>query len=166
MPVNLLTGVNSYISIEDADAYFNMRLYSEVWMSSSQDEKAQALIMATSRIERLKIKGRKTNPAQALQFPRTIFSPNMANLFTYNYTPYCGYIVEQDVSQNVKNAVCEEALSLLKGIPKRLELQNQGVQTFTIGNLSETYNGKKLKLLSQDALDLLSSYLVGSVKIT
>ena len=58
----------------------------------------------------------------------------------FNY----GWSYEEDVSQKIKDAVCEEAFAILKfgaNANKRQELINQGVKSFNTSNLSETYNG-------------------------
>jgi hypothetical protein len=146
MPVNIVVGTNSYISLADADEYFTARLHSDLWNTAATDEKAQALITATRQIDRLPFRGVKRLSNQALAFPR---SPN------------------NDVPWRVLDAVCEEALAILKGIPKRLELQAQGVQSFTIGNLTEVYKpGGRIKLISREAGRLLRPFLIGSVRIT
>ncbi len=156
MAVNLIVGTNSYVSLEDANTYFNERLYAEAWTSETDDDKkARALITATRKIDRLIIKGVKADSDQTLQFPRSIYSEDTKL-----------WVEESEVSQSVKDAVCEEALALLKGIPKRVELQAQGVKSFSLGSLSENYgSGKIVKLISQEARELLQPYIAGSVYI-
>ena len=138
-------GVNSYVSLEKAEAYFSHRLHADAWTAASPSDKEKALMMATQRIDRLPLVRRKASKIQALAFPR---------------------FPGTEVPQKVKDAVCEEAIALLKGIPKRVELQAQGVQSFTIGNLSETYTGRTEKLLSPDARELMRPYVVRGVLIT
>lgn len=171
LAVNIIVGTNSYISVSDADAYFNLRLFSEVWTAAPEDTKAQALIMATSRIDRLTLKGKKVNTDQKLKFPRAFynaakFNPNDINDAQQYIKSNYGWLTESDIPDAVKNATCEEAVALLKGIPKRVELQHQGVQSFSLAYaLSETYTGKKIKLLSPDALDLMRPYILGGASI-
>lgn len=157
-------GTNSYISVADANAYFNECLYSDLWTAASDDDKEKALIMATKRIDRLAFKGRKAYANQALKFPRAFYSPEKINDLDF-YNKEYEWFVEKDISQAVKDAVCEEALALLKGLPKRLELQAQGVKSFTMDKLSETYTGERIKILSPDARELLRPYMVGSAVI-
>jgi hypothetical protein len=145
MPVNLIVGSNSYLSVAAADQYFSERLHSEEWFSSADDQKAQALITATKQIDRLAFRGAKRLSSQLLSFPRY---PN------------------NEAPQRVLDAVCEEALVIIKGISKRVELQDQGVQSFTIGNLTEVYKPGKIKLLSREAKELLRPFLIGGVRIT
>lgn len=168
MPVTITVNQNSYVDVEYADTYFASRLNSDKWIAASAEQKVQALIMATKKIDRQKINGIKADHSQVLQFPRTLYSyePSILNNFDgkqISSTP--GWVNETVVSECVKEAVCEEALALLKGIPKRLELQQQGVKSMSIGNLSETYSGSVKKLISQEALELLSPYLAGGYVI-
>jgi hypothetical protein len=166
MAVNLIVGTNSYLSTADADTYFNIRLFADTWNNASVDQKAQALIMATKRIDRLKFRGRKALLSQSLQFPRTFYSAALSDAeYAYGY-PSDGWSVEKEITQCVKDACCEEAMSLLKGISQRLELQHQGVTEFTIGDLSESYKNLGTRLQSRDAHELLRPYLIGGVSIT
>ena len=103
---------------------------------------------------------------QSLAFPRVI----------------CGKIHEWDddtglpiVPQNVKDACCEEALALYElytssGDSNRLKLQTQGVASFSLGDLSETFvpaaATKKKGMRSQEAYDLMKGYLAGSVELS
>ena len=168
MAVNLIVDTNSYIDVIAAQSYFDNRLYSDAWNNALQDDQARALIMASQKIDRLPIRGVKANYQQTMQFPRALETD-------YRYWQYMsltidahfyGYwFVEPAVTDNVKNAVCEEALALLKGIPKRVELQRQGVKSFNIGGMSENYgNGKNMLLLSQEAREFMEPYF-GSVSL-
>lgn len=167
MATNLLEGTNSYIKVTDADLYFADRLYSDAWNNASADQKAQALIMASKRIDRLSLRGKKADQNQTMKFPRAIYanSPGTYAIDPKAVQSYPGWVYEISVAQCVKEAVCEEALILLKGDSQRTELQAQGVHSFQIGNLSETFTGEVVKLLSPDARELLRKYIAGSVSI-
>ena len=175
MPANLIVGTNSYIDVSAAQAYFDNRLYSDAWGNATDDDKAKALIMATKKIDRQPLTGRKAVFDQLLEFPRTIYSYNKNYLFNSYYiteegNKYIsnsqGWITEEEVSENIKNAVCEEALALLQyGSSKRIELQRQGVKSFNIGGMSETLSGNTIRLLSEEAKEFLQPYIAGSVEI-
>lgn len=148
-------GINSYIDVPDADLYFDNRLYSDAWINATSDDKAKALIMATQRIDRQPWKGIKVDSSQKLAFPRIMYSED-----------YKGWVSESEVSQNVKDACCEEALAILEiGNSKRIKLQQQGVKSMTIDKVSETYKGNPMNLLSQEARELLKPYFIGSCVI-
>ena len=137
----------SYCTIEYADEYFKNRLHAESWGETSEADKEKALKQATRAIDRQLLTGRKTNPEQGLAFPR---------------------YPDTEVPEAVKEACCEEALAILeRGNSQRRKLQQEGVQSFTLGNMSETYApGGGRGLLSQEAKELLRPWLLGGVNIT
>jgi hypothetical protein len=136
-----------YCTIEEASTYFAGRLYAERWGETSDADKEKALRQATKEIDRQLLKGRKTNPSQPLAFPR---------------------YPDAEIPQNVKEACCEEALALLeRGNNQRRKLQQEGVQSLSLGNMSETYiTGAGKGLLSQEAKELLRPWLLGAVNVT
>lgn len=158
---SIVIGVNSYVSLEDANTYFTERLYSDAWSSADDNKKSQALIMSTRKLDSLPLKGKKVHNDQALAFPRYEYKPIRSNCDDGILPGQRKY----EITDRIKQAQCEEALALLKGIPKRLELQQQNVQQFTIGNLSETFRPGKIKLISPEARELMRPYMVGSVRI-
>jgi len=145
--MSITVGKNSYIDIEGANEYFENRLHAESWGQADDETKEKALRQATKTIDRQPLRGRKTNPEQELAFPR---------------------YPDTEVPEAVKEACCEEALALLeRGNSQRRRLQQEGVQSFSLGNMSETYAaGAGKGLLSQEAKELLRPWLLGSVFIT
>ncbi len=145
--MSITVGKNSYIDIEEADEYFSGRLHAESWGQAYDTDKEKALKQATKVIDRQLLRGRKTNPEQELAFPRH---------------------PDTEVPEAVKEACCEEALALLeRGNSQRRKLQQEGVQSFALGNMSETYTaGAGRGLISQEAKELLKLWLLGGVLIT
>jgi len=143
----ITVGENSYIDIEGADEYFSGRLHAESWGQADDNTKEKALKQATKIIDRQRLNGHKTNPSQPLVFPR---------------------YPDKEIPEAVKEACCEEALALLeRGNSQRRKLQQEGVQSFTLGNMSESYAaGAGKGLLSQEAKELLRPWLIGAVMIT
>ena len=139
--------MQSYCTVEYANEYFGRRLHAEIWAQADDSTKEKALWQATRAIDRQLLRGRKTNPEQELAFPRH---------------------PDTEIPTAVKEACCEEALALLeRGNSQRRKLQQEGVQSFSLGNMSETYIvGAGKGLLSQEAKELLSPWLLGSVFIT
>lgn len=156
-------GENSYIDIDNADAYFAIRYGAEAWAELSNEVKDKLLITATQRIDRLPLKGRKYVYTQTLNFPRYL------DYCYFNEQSYIGSLTNSGIiPTEVEKATCEEAFALLNTEAiKRQELQRQGVSSFSIGKLSESYSGSKSLsfLVSQDAKDLLKSWIMGKVKI-
>ena len=136
----------SYCTIEYADEYFSGRLHAESWGQAYEIAKEKALKQATKEIDRQPLKGRKTDITQTLAFPR---------------------YPDTEVPESIKEACCEVALALLeRGNSQRRKLQQEGVQSFTLGNMSETYApGAGCGLLSQEAKELLRTWLMGAVNI-
>jgi len=144
MPIEI--GKTSYIDIEGANEYFAGRLYAGSWGETSDADKEKALKQATKEIDRQLLKGRKTTDTQELAFPR---------------------YPDTEIPEAVKEACCEEALALLeRGNSQRHKLQQEGVQSFSLGNMSETYApGAGRGLISQEAKELLRPWLLGGVNI-
>ena len=144
--MSITVGENSYIDIEEADEYFTGRLHAESWGETDNSTKEAALKQATRAIDRQPIRGRKSNKDQTLAFPR---------------------YPEIEIPEAVKEACCEEALALLeRGNSQRRKLQQEGVQSFTLGNMSETYApGAGRGIMSQEAKELLKPWLLGAVMI-
>jgi len=144
--MSITVGENSYIDITGADEYFSGRLHAESWAGATEEDQEKALKQATREIDRQPLRGQKAETDQTLAFPRY---PNT------------------EVPQAVKDACCEVALALLeKGNDQRRKLQQEGVQSFTLGNMSETYAaGAGKGILSQDATELLKPWLLGAVNI-
>jgi len=137
----------SYISLSEANDYFSKRLNVDAWVEASDSDKEKALTMATKAIDRQPLKGQKSDTSQALAFPRY---PDI------------------EIPEAVKEACCEEALALLdRGNSQRRKLQQEGVQSFSLGNMSETYVvGSGRGLLSQETKEHLKPWLLGGVFIT
>ena len=140
-------GTNSYIDIAGANEYFAGRLHAETWEQADDETKEKALKQAARAIDRQPLRGRKTNPEQELAFPRH---------------------PDTEIPKEVQEACCEEALAILEsGNSQRRKLQQEGVQSFTLGNMSESYAaGAGKGLLSQEAKELLRPWLLGAVNIT
>ena len=136
----------SYVSLTEANEYFSTRLHADAWAEASDADKEKALAMATKAIDRQPLKGRKTDSAQPLAFPR---------------------YPDTEIPEVVKEACCEEALAILeRGNSQRRKLQQEGVQSFSLGNMSEAYApGAGRGLLSQEAKELLQPWLIGAVNI-
>ncbi len=143
----ITVGENSYIDIDGADEYFAGFLHAESWGQADDSTKEKALKQATKEIDRQPLTGRKATDDQALAFPR---------------------YPDTEAPEAVKEACCEVALALLeRGNDQRRKLQQEGVQSFSLGNMSETYAaGAGKGLLSQEAKELLTPWLLGAVMIT
>jgi len=114
---------NSYVTVDEAEIYFQSRLYSEAWEDATEPNKAKSVITATKMIERLNIVGIRTDVDQILLFPRDddIYIPD-----------------------DIQNATCEIALSLLDGIDPDMEYDNLSTLSEGYGNIRSTFDRSRL----------------------
>jgi hypothetical protein len=61
---------NSYVTLADADAYFETTPDSTTWDDKTDDQKNRALISATRWIDSLSFYGKRCSETQALKWPR------------------------------------------------------------------------------------------------
>lgn len=152
-----------YVSDSEMTAYAADRPDSTAWTDASTAEKEDALKYASKLVDSLLFVGKKYDTdisSQPLQWPRLIKVRG-------------GWTVERDADDNVvvpqaiKDAVCEEILARLDtSNDSRRSLQADGVKSFRLGDLSETYTGemqgggiKGTPLISWTAYRLLEPYL-------
>ena len=137
----------AYVTVQEGTTYFASRLHAEAWTAASAGDQQKALTMATRAIDRTPLKGVKNTYDQANQFPR---------------------YPDAEVPQAVKDACCEEALAILeRGNNQRRKLQQEGVVSYSIGGLTETFvaGARGRGLISQEARELLRPWLLGAVSI-
>lgn len=131
--------VNSFVTVKEADDYFDARPDSDAWSELTSTQKEKALIYASSKINVMDFVGQKAEPAQPMAYPRDF---------------------EMTVPLEIKYAVCEEALAQTE---KSVHLKNrrEGISSVTIGSASYSYFSDKSfdGLLSPEAFSLLSSRL-------
>ena len=130
---------NTFVTLNEANNYFNNRPNSDLWTNLSNSEKEQALQFATIKINCLPFVGSKLSANQPLEFPRN-FSPQMPN--------------------EIKYAVCEEALSVVEN---SVHSQNKmlGISSMTVGSSSVSYtNSDSVNVvISNQANAFLSKWL-------
>lgn len=178
----ITVGTDTYIGLTDANTYVANNYVTTstsytTWNALSDANKEIYLKKATKKIDRQMLRGLKAVDSQALEFPRAIRSNDRFynnNIVGVSVNRYDNYIVENEVSQLVKDAQVEEALSLSvngESLTKRQQLQQQGVKSFSLGDLSEDYGTglsnsfNSTVLASSEAKELLKYYLAGSVRI-
>jgi hypothetical protein len=106
------------ISFDDAQIYFDERFDSNSWLSLDTSQQELLLISASKKISSLDFVGEKLNINQPLAFPR-------------NY----------EIPQDIKNAVCEEALAIFLNI-NNIHSKNKenNISSINLGVGSITYN--------------------------
>jgi hypothetical protein len=96
--MTITVGVNSYVSVADADIYFDQRLYADDWVSVSTGDQEKALIMARRVIDQQQFTGERTSANQLLAWPRTGIAS----------------VDSSEVPQDVVDAQCELALAFIR----------------------------------------------------
>lgn len=167
----LTVGTDTYISQADCTAYLESVYLSTdaklvAWGTVTSGNKDVLLRRAAKIIDRQPLAGYKSNHTQAMAFPRITYtegSPMDNTLF-----PFDEWYDPKTVPDAVKYAQCEIALELAQGTTsasERADLQRQGVKSFSLGKLSESYTGNANSLLSAEAKDLLKPYIGGGYRI-
>lgn len=158
--------MSAYITPALATTYFTTRLYAEKWVAATASEKLAALTMAQQAVDAQPLLGVRSTTVQIDAFPRAY------NVRAGRYNGWEGstldmcMILDTVVPQCVKDAVCEEALALLKyGDSERVRLQGQGVTSASRGDLHETYSPRN-GLVSPEARALLRPWIMGVVPLT
>lgn len=147
-------GTDSYVTIAEADAYIVANYPDlQTWSEKSEDQKQALLMGACLDLESLPFPGQASQAGQVLSFPR---------------------FGSEGVPLAIKAAQIEIALLPLTQsteAEKRNELQRQGVKSFSIGDLSESY-GEVSGLMASYAFmqnekvaRLLMRYLGGAYEI-
>ena len=154
----LEVGTNSYITTTEADEYISSRYRSnnkdrKRWEELSESDKEILLVNACDELERLPWIGRRASRQQTLSFPRLPLQ----------------YGRSQEPPQAIKHAQAELALWLSDDTKQananqRQELQSQGVTSFGIGDLSESYTGNSTNpapMLCSKVAGLIAPYING-----
>lgn len=162
-----------FTALTEPNAFWAKRLDSATWDAATDASKTKALQMATFAIDNLPLQGYKLLCDQARAFPRKYEPTESSNPWgnTYSEDSY-GYVYESAiVPQVVEDACMLEAEALLRyhsttstDQRERQKLIDQGVKSYSIGDLSESYGPaatgiSTFGLKSRDAFDLLRPYL-------
>jgi hypothetical protein len=166
----LTVGTDTYISLTDAALYLSNYYTSTdakytAWSALSDSDCEVLLRQALQIIDRQPFTGVKAFSTQTLAFPRAMHSDWM---YALNYIDQnTGLYSQTAVPDAVKYAQCEIAITLAEGKSTRMDLQQQGVKSYSIGNLSETFGafGATNRIPSAKAAALLKPYLAGAVNI-
>jgi len=123
----MATDADSYVTLAEANDYLATN---PLFMALADSDKETLLKKATMQIDSMRFFGEKSKYDQALSFPRI-------------KEDYYGMpITETEIPVKVKFATCEQAAYILsESGSKRLQLQAEGVKSYSIGDLSETFGG-------------------------
>lgn len=102
----LTKGVNSYVSVAEADFYFTDRMDVAAWTAADETEKGKALVTATGLLDQLRWTGSVMDEGQLLAFPRN------GNYFDPRVGTYV-YLDSSTVPKRILNGTMELAYHLL-----------------------------------------------------
>lgn len=156
MALSVTVGINSYVTMEEADAYIGMSIYGADWVIAEPDGKVRALVTAARIMERIPYVGRKAYWNQAMAFPRIV-----------EEQVHDDYLDPITVHQSVKDAQCEEALARLRhGDDIRLSLLELGMSSLTIDQANESYKDTAgVGFLSQAAKELMRRWTAYAIDV-
>lgn len=125
----LVLNTNSYVSIADADTYFETRIDSANWVDAEDEIKEQALVTATALIDDNSWIGSAVSSSQALAWPRknAIYNDDRLGLQVT--------IADDELPSRVKTAVYEQALHLIDN-EDVLMGQSQTFESISVGSIS------------------------------
>ena len=111
--------MNAYVTLEEAQEYFDERLNVDPWEYSDDDTRTKALKMGTRAIDKLNYIGQKTDIGQELQFPRG---------------------GNADVPTAIKEACCELALVFLDEVDTNMEINDIRIMQHHFADVKNTYD--------------------------
>ena len=166
--------VTPYVLQPAADTYWEEypSAVTTTWDALSDANKTAYLVMATKAIDAIDFKGFKYLSTQDRAFPRKYLLGDYYESpwgLTLSIDAY-GYAYESDVPDAVTEACCWEAKALAElyastSRTSRKALQEQGVVSYSMGDLSETFgagkasNASYVGLQSRDAFKLIDKYI-------
>ena len=127
----LVVGENSYVSIAEAEAYFEDRVNADEWFDDFTDvQREQSLVTSTGVLDDMRWSGYAVEEAQDLAFPRvvTYFDPRVGRSIS----------IDNIVPQRVKTAQIELAFHLLQNedvLNNAPSVESLAVGTITLTDL-------------------------------
>lgn len=129
----------AYNTVAEADAYFDDRLNSSVWDSSSSSLKTKALETAARHIDQLNFRGSKLVSSQVRAFPRDYISPDFTDEDSIEDLGE-EEVLDTGIPDDVKYAECEIAIALLDGIDIEQEANTSNIIDSGFGSARMTEN--------------------------
>lgn len=153
--------ITAYITVEQANNYFQTRLGTDAWDNAILTDQVKALAQSTRMIDRLNFIGIKASITQTFQWPRIIGPRRIGSVGVVGPIP-----------TDIEMAVAELALNLLDGIDADLEDELLGSQSDAYATVRVTSDSKlardhiKAGIISMTAWRLLLPWLQDPRSIT
>lgn len=123
------SGYNCYVSQSAATDYLSLSVGADAWTAATSGQKDAALVSATRALDKMSWQGEKTDPAQALAFPRTGIVDREGN-----------ELPDDEIPPDITAACIEMALALL--VDASLYTTNntdRNIQSIGAGSAQVTY---------------------------
>lgn len=127
--MSLNVGIDSFVNLSDASAYFANRLYSATWSGATDADREKALKMSTGILCRERWQGTLTSSTQLLAWPRqgVVDAEGRA-------------IPSTTIPQTIKDVTAELALNLLTE-DQTADDGSRNVRAVTAGSVKVEYAG-------------------------
>ncbi len=125
----LQQGENCYVSLDEAETYFETRIDAGAWLNADDEDKESALVTATLILDENQFIGVAVSSDQSLGWPRegaTFVDPKLGWEITF---------AEDEIPDRVKKAVYEQAYHLLAN-ENLLDNKSQNFEEISIGSIS------------------------------
>jgi len=125
----LVLGTNTYVTMVEADAYFDTRIDAGAWLNADDDDQESALVTATLLLDENQFIGVAVSSTQSLAWPRkgaSTFDPRLGQSITYG---------ETEIPKRMKQAVFEMAYHLLAN-ENLLDNKSQNFEEISIGTIT------------------------------
>lgn len=125
----LVLGTNTYVTMVEADAYFDTRIDAGAWLNAQDDDQESALVTATLILDENQFIGVAVSSTQSLAWPRKeayTFDPRLGQQVTFG---------NEEIPKRLKMAVLEMALHLLSN-ENLLDNKSQNFEEISIGTIT------------------------------
>jgi hypothetical protein len=165
----MTVGTDTYVTLTEADEYIQTNYldtdekYTD-WFELSPKHQEVYLVKATKLIDRQPFVGYKALATQTLEFPRILWTEYRVDK-SIRILSDRNWYEQKQVPQEVKDAQVEIAIELTQGESERVKMQRDGVKSFSLGRISETYTGSYNRFISGAAAELLAPFTTKSFRI-
>jgi hypothetical protein len=97
----LTKGVNSYVTLGEADSYLEDRADAAAWINACDELKEQCLVTATSIIDEYRFEGAVVSADQNLAFPRSGFFTDQSRGMRQSFSTYT-FVTDDEVESDLK----------------------------------------------------------------
>lgn len=125
----LQQGTNCYVSLLEAESYFDTRIDSGAWVNADDEDKESALVTATLIVDENQFIGVAVSSEQSLGWPRTgatTFDTKLNLTVTYS---------DSEIPKRLKLAVFEQAYHLLSN-ENLIDNKSQNFEEISIGSIT------------------------------